>query len=166
MPRNGHATCLANAEPAPEEAHAVAAYTLDYRLAPTFQDVRRVCLAVEAKLNASGLDSAGAGRIALVCAEAMNNVIEHATPDPEAGWVDLSLQVGPRCRICLKDNGRPMPNGTLPARPQRGALPERSAMPEGGFGWLMLYALSESIHYTRVNGINELRIILRPSAPD
>lgn len=98
------------------------------------------------------------GRLELVLAEVLNNIVEHAY----AGTVgDISIRlVRTACGIdcCIRDAGRPMPD----LCPPHGGLIawEADAPPEGGFGWHLIHLLTEGLHYRRAGAQNELRFHL------
>jgi serine/threonine-protein kinase RsbW len=94
------------------------------------------------------------GTAEVVLAEALNNIVEHAYATT-LGEIEITLQPVPGGIACLiVDHGCPMPGGTLPA----GTLPPQDAgdLPEGGFGWHLIRALSRDLHYRRADGRNHL----------
>jgi serine/threonine-protein kinase RsbW len=99
-----------------------------------------------------GLEEVDCGKAEIVLAEALNNIVEHAYADG-TGEIELTICVnrqGLDCRIV--DHGAPMPDGALPA----GILAAPEDLPEGGFGWSLIRALSEDLRYARVAGQNQL----------
>jgi len=97
----------------------------------------------------------------LVLAEALNDVVEHATARQADGRVRLALAYDPPfLTFDLRDNGAPMPGLSLP----KGAPPcietAIENLPEGGFGWSLIHALAQNIEYRRKNGWNYLRFRL------
>jgi serine/threonine-protein kinase RsbW len=98
------------------------------------------------------LDDADRGKAEIVLAEALNNIVEHAYADG-TGEIELTIRLNRRgldCRIV--DHGAPMPDETLPS----GLLAAPETLPEGGFGWFLIRALSEDLRYARVAGQNHL----------
>jgi len=93
--------------------------------------------------------------------EALNNIVEHAYPEPKGGEIHLRCRVKPgTLAITLRDQGKMMPGLTLPkgaAKPDECTFED---MPEGGFGWFMIRALSQKIDYQRINGTNRLHFVL------
>lgn len=94
------------------------------------------------------------GAVEIVLAELLNNVVEHAYADYPG---EIAIEVarawdGLHCEVV--DSGRPMPDG----QPPDPDLNPPQALPEGGFGWFMIRALSEDLRYTRQNGRNEIRL--------
>jgi serine/threonine-protein kinase RsbW len=99
------------------------------------------------------------GTAEIVLSEALNNIVEHAYA-ATSGTIEVSLRVVKGALICtIVDQGLPMPGEELP----EGRLPEVRGvddLPEGGFGWHMIRALSNDLAYRRVKGRNELRFSL------
>ncbi|MDR5652414.1 ATP-binding protein [Ruixingdingia sedimenti] len=94
----------------------------------------------------------------LVLAEVLNNVVEHAYAD-RGGEIEICVQrSGGGLVCCVADSGRPMPHGALPP----GDLPGTDAadLPEGGFGWHLIRALSRDLDYRREGTRNLLRFHL------
>ncbi|SLN32026.1 Serine-protein kinase RsbW [Roseovarius albus] len=96
--------------------------------------------------------------VELVLAEATNNIIEHAytgNAGPGVFWAELSL-LESDLEVALCDLGRAFPEGLLPS----GDLPDLDValeqLPEGGFGWFLIYSQTKSVHYTRETGQNTL----------
>jgi serine/threonine-protein kinase RsbW len=99
------------------------------------------------------------GTAEIVLSEALNNIVEHAYAAHQ-GQIEVSVCVVQGALICtVIDQGLPMPGETLP----EGRLPEVCGvedLPEGGFGWHLIRALSSDLAYRRLNGRNELRFRL------
>jgi serine/threonine-protein kinase RsbW len=99
------------------------------------------------------------GTAEIVLSEALNNIVEHAYA-AGSGMIEVSVQIARGALICtIVDQGLPMPGEELPA----GRLPEVRGvddLPEGGFGWHMIRALSNDLAYRRIEGRNELRFSL------
>lgn len=95
----------------------------------------------------------------LVLAEVLNNVVEHAYAGDGAGVIELTISVTSDAVVCeVSDTGRPMPDGTPPP----GQLPSASDdlpedVPEGGFGWFLIRALTENLTYSRESNRNRLQ---------
>ncbi len=97
------------------------------------------------------------GTLELTLAEALNNIVEHGYADQSPGLIDLSvtLMVGAlTCRI--EDFGRPLPG----CAPPNGGLPpvtrDVARLPEGGWGWALIRALSTDLGYERNGNRNVL----------
>jgi serine/threonine-protein kinase RsbW len=127
------------------------------RFAATSADVRSSMILVRKMLGVMELGEDDIGRIELVLAEALNNVVEHACADRADHLVllDLSHETGRlNCRIC--DPGHPMPG----AKPPRGHKADPTAalddLPEGGFGWMLIRELADVVKYQRIGDENHL----------
>jgi serine/threonine-protein kinase RsbW len=118
------------------------------------EEVRVVLGRVNAGLAALGAIPDAMGRVELVLAEVLNNIVEHAYADLR-GEIALQLALcGQALRCRVADGGRPMPGGQLPA----GRLPQDKAaeLPEGGFGWHLIRTLAHDLRYARTGGQNVL----------
>ncbi|MHA6326233.1 ATP-binding protein [Roseivivax sp. CAU 1753] len=134
---------------------------LRYTLDPGMGDVSRTCVQIESDLVAAGVPPENAVRMALICAEALNNIVEHAHADREGGWIRVAVRTDTPCQITFRDNGAPITDGILPQG--RPAMPGQStqSLPEGGFGWLLIRSLSSDLDYSHEDGENTLRVTLR-----
>lgn len=96
----------------------------------------------------AGLSDSLRGNAELVLAEVLNNIVEHAYRDM-GGKMTLHIAQhvdGPFFQVF--DRGRPIPNGKMP----QGLLPKLEigrALPEGGFGWLLIRTLTQELLYRR-----------------
>ncbi len=99
------------------------------------------------------------GTVEIVMAEILNNIVEHAYAGDE-GQIEMTLQDAESGLHCLiSDCGRPFPLGEPPA----GDLPGLEGdIPEGGFGWALIRAYAEDLHYERRAGRNHLRFRIGP----
>jgi serine/threonine-protein kinase RsbW len=94
----------------------------------------------------------------IVLGEALNNVVEHAYQFDDGHPIELSVTFGNGAlKVRVEDIGVAMPDGTLP----RGDMPalsmdDRSALPEGGFGWAMIHELTTDLAYRRDKCRNHL----------
>ena len=98
------------------------------------------------------------GRIEIVLAEVLNNIVEHAYAD-QRGDITIEVSTGPcgiGCRIL--DTGAAMPGLALPDG--KLAAHDPQDLPEGGFGWFLIRSLTEGLCYARTDGCNELRFRL------
>ena len=90
----------------------------------------------------------------LVLAEVLNNIAEHAYADAP-GPIEVHLaqdRGGIACEV--RDRGAAMPQGCLP----QGRLPALDGpdLPEGGFGWHLIRALTHDLCYERDGTGNRL----------
>lgn len=119
-----------------------------------------VSLALQRVMRApelAGLNADGRGTAELVLAEVLNNVVEHAYAC-YPGEIELRLIVAPACLHCrIIDSGLPMPEERLPP----GGPPDLGGdLPEGGFGWGLIRALTTGLEYRRLAGRNHLQFSL------
>lgn len=96
----------------------------------------------------------------IVLAEALNNIVEHAYAQGP-GEIEVTLESSAQGLKCsIVDHGNPMPNGTLPdgllANGGQTAGIALEDLPEGGFGWHLIRALSQDLSYRRIGGDNLL----------
>lgn len=117
-----------------------------------------------------GLSDDARGTLELVLAEAMNNVVEHAHGGRDDGLIELrvSHDAGRAASVIvceLIDDGAAMPEGAL-APPRAPAVDAGvEALPEGGFGWLVIRQLARGIDYARRDGRNRLRFEIDLAEP-
>ncbi len=101
------------------------------------------------------------GEVELVLAELLNNVAEHGYPADTGGDVSVTLEVEQgalRLEIC--DRGGVLPDFLM----EHKTLPDPLDLPEGGFGWPLIHALTEDISYNRKDGVNQLQCRMPLSA--
>jgi serine/threonine-protein kinase RsbW len=98
-----------------------------------------------------------AGTVELVLAEVMNNITEHAYADTQGGAIEVTARLE-RGRLCCEvgDWGIEIPAAvlTLPSTPQ--ADSDLTDLPEGGWGWSLIFGLTEALRYRREGGRNDL----------
>ena len=109
-------------------------------------------------LDHLSLDTEERSTVELVLAEAMNNIVEHAYPDPAAQG---SLKI--RCchkvnglHFTIVDQGEAMPNGQVPLGLAQRVDVDTLDLPEGGYGWFLIKDLAKDLKYERVGAQNQL----------
>ncbi|MBY4893970.1 ATP-binding protein [Rhodobacteraceae bacterium N5(2021)] len=118
-------------------------------------------------LQAARIDDATCDTSQIILGEVLNNVVEHAYRCEEGHPIELSIwfdDTGLWCNV--HDQGAPMPGGVPPEG--RGACidaSDRDGLPEGGFGWAMVHALTQDLQYLRVDGCNDLAFLISASHP-
>lgn len=144
-----------HAEAAGSDPPAVARFGLALAGGPS--EVREALGAIAGWLGAEGLGTEDCGRVELVLAEALNNIVEHALAGQPGCGIDVMLARFPHWIDCeVRDGGLPMPSGQLP-QGRAPDLPTRVRdLPEGGFGWFLIRELAAELRYTRQGGINHL----------
>lgn len=118
-------------------------------------------------LSSWGLDANTLHKVELVVAEALNNVYEHACGYQDGIYFSTTARfVPPGLVIEVVDHGAAMPGFVLPkqalatARPPRVDVPVQ-ALPEGGWGWMLIRDLTEDTCYERKADGNHLRLRMR-----
>lgn len=136
------------------------------RCRATAFDVRRMLGEMRARLAAENLRDDDCSNIEIALAEALNNIVEHAYRPGPHGLITLTLSVGQRHLTCeLRDQGAAMPG----LAPPGGTVPDvtgpRATLPEGGFGWSLIRALTARLHYLRDEEENRLILDFDLGAP-
>lgn len=107
------------------------------------------------------------GTIEIVLAEALNNVVEHAYPEEGIpGPIDIDCRCEDGClHVRIIDDGKPMPDGSLPEMQQADLDTDLLDLPEGGFGWFLIRELAQGLEYVREGDQNilDLRLFARPA---
>lgn len=131
------------------------------------KDVSNMVRRAEDWLLSFGASKEFSGDLALVLAEALNNVVEHAYQYREDGVIDVELRFkSPELKITIQDKGKKFPG--LPAKKiMDGPEQKFEDLPEGGFGWFLIQTLTTAIEYEHVAGENHLELMMSeaPSLP-
>ena len=155
------------------------AYTRGQPGAPMFHrvlradpmEVRRALVSVGARF-VDVLDPERLGRLELVLAEVLNNIVEHGYADRPPGMIHLSIVPSGRGLSCaVADDGAALPHECLAPRHDpltranaanpRGRSEETFLhLPEGGFGWVLIQGLTTNLCHYRENGRNILAFYL------
>ncbi len=136
--------------------------SLDLAFPADPEEVRVALGRVNDGLAALGTIPDAMGRVELVLAEVLNNIVEHAYAGMR-GEIALQLAPGDMALSCrVADHGRPMPGGDLP--PGRLPLDAAAELPEGGFGWHLIRLLAQDLRYARTEGQNVLTFAIPLSA--
>ncbi len=95
--------------------------------------------------------------VEIVLSEIINNIIEHAYQNKTDGLIEISVVENEKgVGFHFFDQGLGMPGDVLPT----GKLPNSNCpipeLPEGGFGWFLIYSLTDNLQYVRENGRNHL----------
>ena len=117
----------------------------------------RACLArLVAAPPLAGLPPGPRATAELALAEVLNNITEHAYAN-RPGLIRVSLQRSVAGLCCeIVDCGAGMPGGRLPG----GRFPDLADLPEGGFGWGLIRALTQDLRYVRTAGENRLTFLI------
>lgn len=95
------------------------------------------------------------GNVEIVLAEVLNNVVEHAYRDAPGPICICIDHIAPVLAVSVFDQGAPMPGGHLPAGHPL-PIEEVEELPEGGFGWFLIRALTQDLRYDRAGEVNRL----------
>ncbi len=99
-----------------------------------------------------------AGAVEIVLAEALNNVVEHSYAGHASGLIELSMRRHrSKLTFMIRDEGHPMPGGGAPGGQPQALDVSVDNLPEGGFGWFLIRALTQDLRYRRDGDRNELR---------
>ncbi|PVA09767.1 ATP-binding protein [Pelagivirga sediminicola] len=137
-----------------------------FTLTASGQAIRQALREMHAFLRRAGLDADECGTAEIVLAEVMNNIAEHAYAGQGVGDIRVTLTIDRRNLTArIVDRGAALPD----LRPPRGQLPGMGsaipALPEGGFGWFLIRALTSDLRYERREGENHLHLCLNLKAP-
>lgn len=141
---------------------------ISVRLQGTLSQVRKSLALIRTEVVASGASADFCGRVETVVAEVLNNVVEHALVDGQAGnLVTIKARfLDHGCRFQITDTGRPLPEGKLPEKHLPSVETAFENLPEGGFGWALVHTLAHSIRYTRTSRFNRLSFVVPFESPD
>ncbi|APX23977.1 MAG: ATP-binding protein [Rhodobacteraceae bacterium] len=146
----------------PDCSDETAQQMLELSLESSPRAVRRALLLAMRPLEDLGWPDEAQGRVQIVLAEALNNIVEHAYRGTADGQIRLHMTVTPKlAEMHLGDDGHPMPHGALPAPRKIDIGGARSALPEGGFGWALIHRLCAQVCYQRDHGANRLSLRVR-----
>jgi serine/threonine-protein kinase RsbW len=100
--------------------------------------------------------------VELVLAEVLNNIVEHAYPDPNnPGPIHVACRHACEgLHLHVRDAGLAMPGGQAPLGLAQVVETDVDDLPEGGFGWFLIRDLAKDLSYRRVGGENHLDLRL------
>ncbi len=119
--------------------------------------VRRGLKSIKSGLGPIGFSADELASLELVLAEILNNIVEHAYREDEAGIIEIQMSqttAGLWCTII--DTGEMMPNGEPPLGLQCDLNCDVADLPEGGFGWFLIRELAHDLEYYHEDGQNHL----------
>ncbi|WP_082182032.1 ATP-binding protein [Aestuariivita boseongensis] len=97
--------------------------------------------------------------VEIAVAEGLNNIVEHALCDQPQARIHVKLMVeGGQIFVRLRDEGRAMPGWRLPKGKPTDLNVGLQDLPEGGFGWGMIHMLADQLDYSRIDGVNRLKM--------
>jgi serine/threonine-protein kinase RsbW len=125
----------------------------------TEEAVRATMADLRAGLAPLHLDFESVSTVEIAVAEALNNVVEHALPDRPDATIQLELtRRGDVLTVLLRDPGLPMSEVPQPILGLPELPADKSALPEGGFGWMLIHSLTDRLDYRRIGGENCLKM--------
>lgn len=118
-------------------------------------DVRRAMKALSGELRSAGVPQLQRSYAEIVVAELLNNIVKHAQHRIEHGWFDLQFCWHKHAlHFTCRDNGSAMPGGQPPTGIFPTLINAHADLPEGGWGWALIRALTTDLTYRRSEGIN------------
>ncbi|WP_298429214.1 ATP-binding protein [uncultured Jannaschia sp.] len=131
--------------------------TRSTRIAGTPNAVGEAMTAFARLFELGWLPEARRADVELVVAEVLNNIVEHALAGREDAWIELAVTAeGGRVFVMTADDGCPLPSPLLAIAELPAQDPQTGDLPEGGFGWFIIHALTEDMTYERADGLNRL----------
>ncbi|MBT0957930.1 ATP-binding protein [Alphaproteobacteria bacterium KMM 3653] len=104
--------------------------------------------------------------VELVLAEVLNNICEHAYNGRSGGMIEVSLRHSPGEIFCHTiDEGCPMPGNAVPITELPSLDGPRQDLPEGGFGWHLIQALTRKMDYARIGERNHFSLWIDLDSP-
>lgn len=98
--------------------------------------------------------------------EALNNVVEHASPDGAPGDAKLVVRHGrAELSVEIRNSAKPMPNGHALLGQHPTDLQPNNDLPKGGFGWFHIREPAKDFVYDRKNGDRFLIFRMAIGAP-
>ncbi|MEM8596633.1 MAG: ATP-binding protein [Pseudomonadota bacterium] len=128
-------------------------------------DLREIGPAVDTVIRGCarpGVEEPVLDAMRLALTEALNNIIEHSAHPSDVPIFVCVVANDTLARICIEDRGRELPRALLtPPAPEPVAeetalddLADLDALPEGGWGWMLIHASVDRVAHERVNGRN------------
>ena len=135
--------------------------SLSLHFPSTSSEVRRALGKICDHAEANGSKGETLGRLEIVLAEVLNNVVEHALRNEENGDIHLTTKrLAGGWRFDIYDNGVPMPGNIIPTTTLPTTNRPRRDLPEGGFGWAIVHMLAHDLSYRRKDGGNHLAFVI------
>lgn len=139
-----------------DEANGITPDHIEFRFLAEGRAVQQVLRGAVASFSRhmSGDD---VGTLELILAEVLNNVVEHAYANLPPGLVTLSLWRHDGSLVCeVEDGGMPMPGLRLPDGQPQPVPKDIQDFAEGGWGWVLIRALTTDLRYARLRDANHL----------
>lgn len=134
-------------------------WAMTYRIPKADLDkVREACLKVTKSLECSGVGAQMIrANVELVLAEILTNIVKHGYMRGHGAIVIKAAKSGDCLDFLVADRGVQMPGLALPVGQQPNVSSPIEDLPEGGFGWFLIHALTEDLSYSRNGKRNVLR---------
>jgi len=102
-------------------------------------------------------------QIEIATTEAINNVIEHAYCGQKNKYLRVKIfaNADKSINVRILDKGKPFPNNTLPSTDLPDLDVPSTFMPEGSFGWPLIYQVTSKITYRRKCATNLLTLTFK-----
>lgn len=113
-----------------------------------FQNVRQTVTSVTTALEQSSLKDDTVSRIELVLAEVLNNIAEHGcnATRPETNYCVRWKVRAMGAMLQVEDCGPELPKALQHKKIE---TPDPFDLPEGGFGWGLIFSVCDAVRYKR-----------------
>lgn len=124
----------------------------------TQEEVTETIQSLEKWMAMEQFDEETSMELAIILAESLNNVVEHAYEYRKNGRITVEVALRTHSLvISIEDEGKPL--ASIPGgMSQDDRLARSKKLPEGGFGWMLIHELSDSVEHIRKCGVNKLKI--------
>ena len=129
---------------------------MNYSIDSDLSRVRELAAVLQQFSDEEGLGDELSGPLELILVEAVNNVIEHAYENKQGLPIEAQFEASDSVVvITIKDKGLPVPKAIQESERD---MPDIFALPEGGWGLGLIYALTDQVkHYTK-DGMNVMEL--------
>ena len=128
----------------------------DISFLATPDQARRAVMHVVASLADTEMAPSQPGDVELALAEVVNNIVEHGYAGRPSGAIRITCEpCGDYLLVSVRDQGRCIPGGLPTGCPPDVEVPVKD-LPEGGFGWMLIRTLANSLSYSREGDQNRL----------
>ncbi|SHH43263.1 ATP-binding protein [Cognatishimia maritima] len=127
----------------------------------TLKDMRHAVMAIIAELQSSGFRDDEISDAEIVLGELLSNIVKHAHLGRANGWFFIQVRYSDDALLVeCHDNGSAMPQRRVPDGRFPNTARPTNMLPEGGWGWCLIRALSNDICYERSANENVTRLVL------
>lgn len=122
-------------------------------------EVRSLMAQLGSALRESALEDDLQSSVEIAVTEALNNIVEHACAGISDALIRIDLTIkAAHVIVHLQDPGAALPGCRIPQARALDLAVGRDDLPEGGFGWGLIHALTDQLEYSRSEGANRLRM--------